>query len=93
MHDVDQLIEQRRDGVVAQPAPVHAAYEPRRWVAWHRGDHRSIEDIAVAVGRPVAVVDAAIRGVLEADAAAEARDRLCRSRRMSQPPQISMAPE
>ncbi|MFN7341439.1 MAG: hypothetical protein ACK5VI_10215 [Opitutia bacterium] len=93
MYDLDQLIEQRRGGVVAKPVPVLAAYEPRRWLAWHRGDPRTLEDIAVAVGRPVAVVDAAIRGVLEADAAAEARDRLCRSRRMSQPPQISMAPE
>lgn len=85
-----ELIEQRRDGVVAQPAPVHAAYEPRRWAAWHRGDRRTLEDIAVAVGRPVAVVAAAIRSVLEADAAAEARDR---SRPMAQQPQTFLASE
>jgi hypothetical protein len=86
--DVELLIEQRRDGVAA-PAPAQAAYEPRRWVAWHRGDGMTFAAIGALVGRPGAVVEAAVRGVLEADAAADAaadaRSRSCRSRPMSQP--------
>ena len=84
MIDVELLIEQRRDGVAA-PAPAQAAYEPRRWLAWHRGDQMPFNLIAALVGRPEAVVEAAVRSVLEADAAADARSRSCRSRPMSQP--------
>jgi hypothetical protein len=83
--DPEQLIEQRRDGVAAAPAPAQAAYEPRRWLAWHRGDQMPFNLIAALVGRPEAVVEAAVRSVLEADAAADARSRSCRSRPMSQP--------
>lgn len=83
MFDVEKAIEARRAG----PAPQHpaqAAWEPRRWLAWHRGDGMPFDAIACLVGRPAAVVEAAVRDVLEADAAADVRDQSGRSCPMAQ---------